>query len=97
IPDSPWASQWKDAVESMVTLKRNIPDISRTLEVEKEPPRKHVEVVMPEFDKSLLNAARERIEKAMPAFKNVKIRRTWECKPAEEARAAVIKQIKKVN
>ncbi|MDO9518340.1 MAG: 4Fe-4S binding protein [Methanosarcinaceae archaeon] len=97
IPDSPWASQWKDAVGSMVTSKRNIPDISRTLKVEKEPPREHVEVVMPEFDESLLNAARERIEKAMPALKNVKIRRTWECKPADEARAAVIKHMKKAN
>lgn len=95
IPDSPWASQWKDAVESMVTSKRNNPDLSRTLEVEKEPPREHVEVVVPKIDESLLSAARERIEKAMPAFKNVKIRRTWECKSAEEVRAAICKQIKK--
>ena len=97
IPYSPWASQWNDAVESMVTSKRNNPDTSRALEVEKEPPREYVEVVMPEFDESILNAARARIEKAMPVLKNVKIRRTWECKPAEEARAAVSKKIKKVN
>ncbi|MGP8319461.1 MAG: 4Fe-4S binding protein [Methanosarcinaceae archaeon] len=93
IPDSPWASQWRDAIESMVTLKRNNPDVSRALEVEKEPPHEYIEVEMPEVDESLLNAARERIGKAKPVLKNVKIRRIWECKSPDEVRDAIRKNI----
>ncbi|MGP8337251.1 MAG: 4Fe-4S binding protein [Methanosarcinaceae archaeon] len=95
IPDSPWASQWRDAVGYMVTSKRNNPDLTRTLEVKKMAPREYVEVEVPEVDGALLNAARKRIEKAKPVLKNVKIRRIWECKSSDEVRDAISKNILK--
>ncbi|WMW23215.1 4Fe-4S binding protein [Methanolobus mangrovi] len=78
IPDSPWASQWRDAVDSMVTEKRNYPDVSRTLEVEKEAHKEHVEVEFPQIDGSLLRLAKERIEKTKPLLDNIKIRKMLE-------------------
>jgi len=95
IPDSPWASQWRDAVDSMVTAKRNYPDTSRALVVEKEPPREHVEVKLPEIDESLLKAVKERIGKAMPLLKNVRIRKMMESEPPDKVKRAVSKKIRK--
>jgi 4Fe-4S ferredoxin len=83
IPDSPWAGQWRDAVDSIKTGKRNYPDISRTLEVEKELPREHVEVEMPDIDPSHLEAARKRLEKAGSLLSNAKYRRGVEAKARE--------------
>ena len=74
IPDSPWAEQWKDAIDSMVTGKRKHPDVSRTLEVEPEAHKEHVEVELPQVDGSLLKLAKERLEKAKPLLDNVKLR-----------------------
>jgi 4Fe-4S ferredoxin len=84
IPDSPWAKQWRDAVDSMVTGKREHPDISRTLEVEKEEHKEHIEVELPKIDGSLLKLAKERIEKAKPLLDNVKIRKMLEDSPSDE-------------
>lgn len=84
IPDSPWAQQWKDAVDSMVTGKRDYPDISRTLEVEKEEHKEHVEVELPYVDGSLLKMAKERLEKAKPLLDNVRLRKMLENEDAEE-------------
>jgi len=86
IPDSPWADQWRDAIDSMITGKRKLPDTSRTLEVGKEAPREHVEVEFPEVDGSLLKLAKERIEKARPVLTSPKIRKMLESKPASEVR-----------
>jgi 4Fe-4S ferredoxin len=78
IPDSPWAGQWKDAVDSMITGTRHFPDTSRTLEVAKEEQRETMEVELPQIDGKLLKLARERIEKAKPLLSNVKKRKSLE-------------------
>ena len=74
VPDSPWAEQWKDAIDSMLTGKRKHPDVSRTLEVEPEAHKEHIEIELPQVDGSLLKLAKERIEKAKPLLDNVKLR-----------------------
>jgi len=83
IPDSPWAGQWRDAVGSIKTGERHYPDISRTLETEKEPPRKHVEVEMPDIDPSYLEAAKKRLEKAGSLLSSAKYRKGVEAKARE--------------
>ena len=96
IPDSPWANQWKDAIDSMVTGKRNLPDVSRTLEVEPEPPREHVEVEPPSIDGNLLALARARLEKVTPALSSTSIRRMLErSEDVEPLRARIREQILK--
>ncbi len=89
IPDSPWASQWRDALDSLVTAKRHHPDISHTLVVGEELPKEYVEVELPEIDESLQKAVREHIRKVMPSLKSVKIRKMWESEPPEEVKRAV--------
>ncbi len=78
IPDSPWAGQWKDAIDSMVTGKRRIPDVSRALEAEPETAKGHVEVELPEVDSSLLEMASQRIAKARPLLDRPNLRRMLE-------------------
>ncbi|WP_242492528.1 4Fe-4S binding protein [Methanolobus psychrotolerans] len=95
IPDSPWAGQWKDAVDSMVTEKRNYPDVSRALEVEKEVHKEHVEVELPRVDVSLLKLAKERIGKAKPLLDNVKLRKMLEDCPSDDVREEFRKKIQK--
>jgi len=80
IPDSPWAGQWRDAVGSIKTGERHYPDISRALEAEKEPPRKHVEVEMPDIDPSYLEAAKKRLEKAGSLLSSARYRKGVEAK-----------------
>jgi 4Fe-4S ferredoxin len=94
IPDAPWAAQWEDAIESMITSKRKYPDASRTIEVEKEPPKEHEEIEFPEINESLLKAARERIKSTKPALKNINIRRKWEKETSKETRKEVRKKLK---
>jgi 4Fe-4S ferredoxin len=96
IPDSPWANQWRDAIDSMVTGKRHLPDVSRTLEVEPEPPREHVEVEPPRIDGNLLALARARLEKVTPAFSSTSIRRMLEnSEETEPVRVRIREQILK--
>ncbi|MEZ5335133.1 MAG: 4Fe-4S binding protein [Methanolobus sp.] len=93
IPDSPWAQQWRDAVDSMVTGKRTHPDISRTLEVEKEDAKEHVEIELPEVDSSLLKMAKQRLEKVKPLLDNVKIRKTIEESMSDETKEELRKRV----
>ncbi|AEH60522.1 4Fe-4S ferredoxin iron-sulfur binding domain protein [Methanosalsum zhilinae DSM 4017] len=84
IPESPWAFQWKDAIESIVTSKRCHPDTSRSIELEKEGPKEYVEVKIPEVDESYLIAAKESLEKAKSTFKNMKFRKRIEKSDKED-------------
>ncbi len=91
IPDSPWAHQWQDAVDSIVSGKRYHPDVSRILDVEKEEQREHVEVDMPRVDGKLLGLVRERIEKAKPLLSDVKLRKAFESQDKEKVHTQVKK------
>lgn len=93
IPDSPWARQWRDAVDSMVTGKRMHPDISRTLDVEKEEQREHIEVKLPEVDGNLLKLAKERIEKAKPLLDVPKLRKMIESEDNGETGREIKKRL----
>ncbi len=91
IPDSPWASQWRDAIDAMVTSQRKFPNISRAIEAEPEPAKEHVEVEVPEIDPAYLEAARKRLDKAKPLLLNAKFRKVIE----SEGQEKVSKEIKK--
>ncbi|MDK2825316.1 MAG: 4Fe-4S ferredoxin [Methanolobus sp.] len=93
VPDSPWAEQWKDAIDSMITGKRKHPDVSRTLEVEPEAHKEHVELELPQVDGSLLKLAKERIEKAKPLLDNVKIRMMIEKEDSEKLSDEIKKRL----
>ncbi|MBC7085305.1 MAG: 4Fe-4S binding protein [Methanomethylovorans sp.] len=92
IPDSPWAKQWKDAIESLITGKRHLPEMSRTLEVEPETPREHMEVELPIIDGNLLSLARLRLEKVTPVFRSVSLRRMLESSKETEPLRTRIKE-----
>lgn len=98
IVNSPWANQWKDAIDSMITGKRLHPDVSRTLEVEPEPPREHVDIEPPIIDGNLLELAKARLEKVAPAFRIAPIRRMVEkSEEVESVRNQIREQILKNN
>jgi 4Fe-4S ferredoxin len=77
----------------MVTGKRNYPDVSRTLEVEPEAHKEHVELELPQVDGSLLKLAKERIEKAKPLLDNVKIRMMIEKEDSEKLSDEIKKRL----
>ena len=94
IPDSPWASQWRDAIESMVTTVRKFPDISRAIEVEPEPAKEHVEIEMPVIDPSHLESARKRLERTKPLLNNIKFRKVVESEGPEKVSEQIKKRLK---
>lgn len=78
IPNSPWSKQWKDAIDSIITGKRSLPDISRTLEVIPETPQPYNKIQLPDLDPNLLKMAKKEITKITPALNDPTIRRMLE-------------------
>ncbi len=78
IPDSPWAREWKDAIDSLITNDRKRPDLSKVIEVENEVRRKHPDVEIPPVDTELMGKVMDRVEKARSMLNNPASRRKLE-------------------
>ncbi len=78
IPESPWACEWKDAIDCLTTNERKHPDLSRVIEVETEPRRKHPDVEFPPVDDKLMEKVAGRMEQARSLLNNPSSRRKLE-------------------
>ncbi|WP_135611389.1 4Fe-4S binding protein [Methanococcoides sp. AM1] len=75
IPDTPWASEWKDAIDSLLTKERKRPDLSRALEVGTEPLKEHVDIAFPEVDEEMMGKVFDRMKTARDVLTDPKFRR----------------------
>ncbi|UGV41725.1 4Fe-4S binding protein [Methanococcoides orientis] len=75
IPDSPWASEWKDAIDSLLTKERKRPDLSRALELEIEPLKEHVDIAFPDVDEEMMGKVFDRMRTARDVLTDPKFRR----------------------
>jgi 4Fe-4S ferredoxin len=82
---TPWASEWKEAINSILTGVRTIPDVSLAL----SPP--HVErkvrplITAPPKDPGLQMMVDERLKRIEPVMRKPKVRYIWERDPIKEA------------
>lgn len=93
IPDAPWATQWRDAIESLKTgvrkgVDRAVPRKTETLKAQK-----FMGITPPGVDEKMLAAVQARLEPLMPALRSAKVRKLWETDSPKNAAAAVKKKI----
>jgi 4Fe-4S ferredoxin len=93
IPETPWASQWRDAIESLKTGVRKGVDHAVFRETETFKAQKFMGVEPPCTDEEALAAVQAKIDSLMPALKSAKVRKLWETDSPENAAAAVKKKI----
>ncbi|AKB29276.1 Polyferredoxin protein MvhB [Methanosarcina siciliae T4/M] len=93
IPDTPWASQWKDAIESLKTGVRKGVDRAVFRETETLKAQKFMGIELPCTDEEALAAVQEKIDSLMPVLKSAKVRKLWETDSPESTAVAVKKKI----
>ncbi len=95
IAETPWASEWKEAISSIVTGERQRPDVSSAVEppaIERPPlplPEK------PRIEPELLKLVNEAISSLEPILEKPKVRQIMEHENPEEASAKIIQRLKK--
>ncbi|WP_394326020.1 hypothetical protein [Methanosarcina horonobensis] len=87
IPDTPWASQWRDAIESLKTGVRKGVDRAVFRETETLKAQKFTGIEPPCTDEEALAAVQAKIDSLMPALKSAKVRKLWETDSPENAAA----------
>ncbi len=93
IPETPWAAQWRDAIDSLKTGVRSGVDKAVFRETETLKAQKFLGVEPPEVDQARLAAVQAKIDSLMPALKNAKVRKLWEKDTAENVLIAVKKKM----
>ncbi|AAM06246.1 TPA: 4Fe-4S binding protein [Methanosarcina acetivorans] len=93
IPDTPWASQWRDAIESLKTGVRKGVDRAVFRETETLKAQKFMGIEPPCTDEEALAAVQAKIDSLIPALKSAKVRKLWETDSPESTAAAVKKKI----
>ncbi|AKB24937.1 Polyferredoxin protein MvhB [Methanosarcina sp. MTP4] len=93
IPETPWAAQWRDAIDSLKTGVRSGVDKAVFRETETLKAQKFLGVEPPEVDEERLAAVQAKIDSLMPALKNAKVRKLWEKDTAENVLIAVKKKM----
>lgn len=95
IKETPWAAEWKDAIESILTGAKRQFDISGVVSppaLEKLPLQP---IKMPERDPDLLNLIGYQVKDLEEIMHKPKVRYLWERAPAEEAVKKIETRIKK--
>ncbi|HOK58983.1 MAG TPA: 4Fe-4S binding protein [Methanothrix sp.] len=93
IKETPWASEWRDAIHAILTGEKRRYDVSGTLAppaVERPPPPK---IKAPERDPELLRRIDESLRRIDEAMRTPKVRYLWERAPVEEARRKIAARI----
>lgn len=90
---TPWAAQWKDAIESLKTGVRKGVDRAVPRETEALKAQKFMGIEPPSVNEEMLAAVQAKIDALMPALKSAKVRKIWETECPEKAAAAVKKKI----
>ncbi len=93
IPDTPWAAQWRDAIESLKTGVRKGVDRAVFRETETFKGQKFMGIEPPGVNEEMLAAVQAKINALMPALKSAKVRKLWETDSPENAAAAVKKKM----
>jgi 4Fe-4S ferredoxin len=93
IPDTPWAAQWRDAIEALKTGVRKGVDRAVPRETETLKAQKFMGIEPPGVDEELLAAVQAKLEALMPALRNAKIRKLWETDSPKNVAAVVKKKI----
>lgn len=94
IAETPWASEWKEAISSILTGERQRPDVSLAVsppEIERPP------LPMPErpkIDPELLKLVDEAISSLEPVLKKPKVRQIMEHETPVEASAKIVQRLK---
>lgn len=97
VKETPWASEWKDAISALVTGEKKRPDVSRAIpapEFEKPP---LPEVKMPRIDPELLKLVNQALEPVVPILRKPKVRQILEHEPPEEAASKIVARMKKAQ
>ncbi len=95
LEDTPWASEWKDAIASITTGEKNRPDVSRAVmppNIERPSPPK---AEMPVIDSELLRLIDEALKPVAPALHKPKARYIMEREPPGIASQKIVDRLKK--
>jgi 4Fe-4S ferredoxin len=93
IPETPWASQWKDAIASLKTGVRKGVDRAVFRETESLKGQKFMGIEPPSINEQMLAAVQAKIDDLMPALKSAKVRKLWETDTPKNAATAVKKRL----
>lgn len=91
VADAPWKQQWKNAILSLTTEKRKLPDISRTLHVEKVEKKNNMNTkhIINEYQEYV----EERISRLFSLLDDKTVRRIWEKKDVTTAVKEIMKRL----
>lgn len=93
VKETPWASEWRDAINAILTGEKRRYDVSGTLTppaVERPPPPS---IEAPPRDPELLRRIDESLRRIDEAMRKPKVRYLWERAPVEEARRKIASRI----
>ena len=95
VKETPWASEWKDALDSLVTGEKSRPDTSKTVAppLLERPPLARVE--MPRIDPELLRLVEEALRPLGPALRKPRTRKILEKETPEKASAEIMERMAK--
>jgi 4Fe-4S ferredoxin len=97
IKETPWASEWKDAISSIVTGDKRRPDVSMAIAPPaiERPPLPRIE--MPVRDPELQRLVDEALRPVVPILKKPKVRFIMEREPAQVASSKIVERLKKAE
>jgi len=95
VRETPWASEWKDALDSLITGEKSRPDISKAVAppLLERPPLARVE--MPRIDPELLRLVEEALWPLESALKKPRTRKILEKEKPEKASAEIMERLAK--
>ena len=97
IKETPWASEWKDAISSIVSGEKKRPNVTMAVappEIERPALPK---IVMPVRDPRLQRLVEEALQPVVPMLKKPKVRFIMEREPAQVASAKIAERLKKAK
>lgn len=95
VAETPWASEWNEAISSILTGERQRPDVSKAVappEIERLPlpmPEK------PKIEPELLRLVEERLKPLEPILVKPKVRQIMERETPEEASEKIVERLRK--
>lgn len=95
IADTPWAKEWKTAIDCLTTKERRRADISRTLNVEKAEKKIEPPNIMPPVDQKLRRSVDEKMKDLPKILRDKSIRRAWEKKAPDTVVVEIRKKLKR--
>jgi 4Fe-4S ferredoxin len=97
IKETPWAEEWKEAISSIVTGQREIPDVSKAIA---PPAIERLALPVPEKPKvepELLRLVDEALRPVVPVLQKPKVRMIMEREPPDQASEKIVERLKKAE